>query len=390
MRNNRWVINSSNKNTSSKHTSKNTDEIVEDSKNLQVDNQSQEVNEDTGVYTLQDLDTELFNDGYLPYMNGLELLGGKGVTQQLAIVPVVEAEATIIGVSSGDMEGSPVTTKISRGLDKYAKEVKPLFVYYNMIKDNKDLAYFIHQVSQGLKLTSIKELDSEKLGELGLTFGSMYFSSITTKDLELVDKNRAEDLIDTKLQHYNGSTHVNAELSLLTEGIELFNSDSDFLLYSPLLDRIVGLPWYIIGRGGEFMRTRYKNSKTPSNILNILLVVSIVLLFLAICGFILVYLFASDGGTVTYEHVKEQKVDTIEPIKDVTLVRQNEDIACFDASLPRDLTGRESDHCIDKKYFKNGEFKDGKNFKLVRAHGTNANGQFYEGYIFARLPDEDS
>lgn len=128
-----------------------------------------------------------------------------------------------------------------------------------------------------------------------------------------------------------------------------------------------------------------KPFKKSSNALNMLLYLSIVALIVAGVAFGIVSYFTINREGLTYEKIQERKVNKIEPIMNVTLVKQDSKKAYFDKKLPKDMAGRAGEKSVYKKYFSNSEFKDGKKFRLVRTHGTNANGQFYEGYVFARL-----
>lgn len=131
-----------------------------------------------------------------------------------------------------------------------------------------------------------------------------------------------------------------------------------------------------------------KPFKKSSNALNILLYLSIVALIVAGLAFGIVSYFTISREGLTYEKIQERKVNKIEPIMNVTLVKQDSKKAYFDKKLPKDMVGRVGEKSVYKKYFSNSEFKDGRKFKLVRTHGTNANGQFYEGYVFARLQSD--
>lgn len=131
-----------------------------------------------------------------------------------------------------------------------------------------------------------------------------------------------------------------------------------------------------------------KPFKKSSNALNILLYLSIIALIVAGLAFGIVSYFTISKEGLTYEKIQERKVNEIEPIMNVTLVKQDSKKAYFDKKLPKDMTGRAGEKSVYKKYFSNSEFKDGKKFILVRTHGTNANGQFYEGYVFARLQSD--
>lgn len=131
-----------------------------------------------------------------------------------------------------------------------------------------------------------------------------------------------------------------------------------------------------------------KPFKKSSNALNMLLYLSIVALIVAGVAFGIVSYFTTSREGLTYEKIQERKVNKIEPIMNVTLVKQDSKKAYFDKKLPKDMTGRVGEKSVYKKYFSTSEFKDGKKFILVRTHGTNANGQFYEGYVFARLQSD--
>lgn len=131
-----------------------------------------------------------------------------------------------------------------------------------------------------------------------------------------------------------------------------------------------------------------KPFKKSSNALNILLYLSIIALIVAGLAFGIVSYFTINREGLTYEKIQERKVNKIEPIMNVTLVKQDSKKAYFDKKLPKDMVGRAGEKSVYKKYFSNSEFKDGKKFRLVRTHGTNANGQFYEGYVFARLQSD--
>lgn len=131
-----------------------------------------------------------------------------------------------------------------------------------------------------------------------------------------------------------------------------------------------------------------KPFKKSSNALNMLLYLSIVALIVAGVAFGIVSYFTINREGLTYEKIQERKVNKIEPIMNVTLVKQDSKKAYFDKKLPKDMIGRAGEKSVYKKYFSNSEFKDGKKFRLVRTHGTNANGQFYEGYVFARLQSD--
>lgn len=232
---NRWDIKGYNNSpyyNSSKQKKNEYEEVKEEyeEKNLNSDL-------DSGVYTLEQLENNLFNDGFGDYIDGIRLFTSKDLDNgKLCIVPVIDVDKTIFGISEGSLDDEEV--KLSRRISGNAKEVRPLFVIDGAINRSKDLDYLFYKLNKGMKLQSIEELTEVELNELGLEINKFYVSSITSDDIQILGGNEIKDLIDVKLKKFNSTDKNNEELKELVKATE--NKES-YVAYIPLLDKVVGV-----------------------------------------------------------------------------------------------------------------------------------------------------
>src|SRR5699024_9295353 len=100
----------------------------------------------------------------------------------------------------------------------------------------------IYNLSKGYKLSSIKNYSQKELDDIGLKLGQFYLSSITTKDLELVGYKKSQEIIDDTLAHYELTDSVKKFLEELVIVSDKIKGTDDYMVYAPLLGKIVGTP----------------------------------------------------------------------------------------------------------------------------------------------------
>lgn len=256
MRNDRWFFQSKESNNTDNDSKDNDKEYIninelpygEHERYYYEDEDSdyEEESMDKGVYTLDNLKDNLFSDGFLDYVDGLDIFSGDEPLGKLSLAPIIESDVTIIGISDKDADDETLV-RVTRNLHTEAKHIKPLYIYDGgAVDDTKDIAQMIYNLSKGYKLSSIKNYSQKELDDIGLKLGQFYLSSITTKDLELVGYKKAQEIIDDTLAHYELTDSVKKFLEELVTVSDKIKGTDDYMVYSPLLGKIVGTPWYIM------------------------------------------------------------------------------------------------------------------------------------------------
>lgn len=258
MRNDRWFFQSKESYSTDKDSKDNDKEYIdvnelpygeqeiEHYEDEDSDYDSIEEYMDKGVYTLNNLKDNLFSDGFLDYVDGLDIFSGDEPLGKLSLAPIVESGVTIIGISDKDADDETLA-RVTRNLHTEAKHIKPLYIYNGgAIGDTKDIAQMIYNLSKGYKLSSIKNYSQKELDDMGLKLGQLYLSSITTKDLELVDYKKAQEIIDDILEYYELTDSVKKFLEELVTVSDNIKDTDDYMVYAPLLGKIVGTPRYIM------------------------------------------------------------------------------------------------------------------------------------------------
>lgn len=214
-------------------------------KRVETEKPKKTENLDEGVYKLEDVEKELFNDTKTleSCLSGIEqFVTTKDNIEDVVIAPNAESGITIIGLSDGLASDSEVRIEspTKPSMKRLFRLVYPLFFVNGVITGNESWSLYIQELIQGGKLLPIEDLDKDTYDTVFPSEDSVFMSTLYTEDLKLLDKKVLDTQIDTLLGNYNESNKQQVQKELEERASLLKRVDKDYVFYLPLTGQVVG------------------------------------------------------------------------------------------------------------------------------------------------------